>query len=332
VTTPESPFLISNLLSGGLITNYSCTSRCGHCLYGCSPRREKEFIARETAQKCLEKIKSLGCTAVHVGGGEPFLNPEGLKMVAKTALCKGVHIEYVETNSSWYRDRESACQILTPLKEYGVYALLVSMSPFHNEHIPFYKVKGVIEACHDVGMNIFPWLQEFYPEIDSFDDKTTHGIGEYEKRYGRDYLSGLPSRYWIHLGGRALMTFARVFMKLSFEEILSFNRSGCLELLDVSHFHFDLWGNYIPGLCSGLAIQCDDLGKPLSPEKYPFLCTLFQKGVGGLLDLVSNRYNFKPSQEYISKCHLCFDIRRYLVLEQGLNSRELQPKGFYEDV
>jgi hypothetical protein len=33
----------------------------------------------------------------------------------------------------------------------------------------------------------------------------------------------------------------------------------------------------------------------------------------------------------MSKCDLCFDIRKYLVLQVGENSRELQPKGFYEN-
>ena len=35
---------IRRLRSGGIITNYFCTSRCGHCLYNCSPQWEKEYI------------------------------------------------------------------------------------------------------------------------------------------------------------------------------------------------------------------------------------------------------------------------------------------------
>jgi hypothetical protein len=103
-----------------------------------------------------------------------------------------------------------------------------------------------------------------------------------------------------------------------------------MELLDVNHFHFDLFGNYIPGLCSGLAVQCEDLGNAISPERYPILHLLFHKGIAGLFDFVTNRYDFRPSKGYVSKCHLCFDLRRYLVLNKGIISRELQPKGYYE--
>lgn len=318
--------------SGGVITNYYCTSACGHCLYGCSPQWKKDYIDRETLGKILQKIKSLGCNSIHVGGGEPFLNPDGLKMVVEVVRSYGVHLEYVETNSSWFNGRGSAIEILSSLKESGLSTLLISMSPFHNEHIPFYRVKGVIEACRETDINIFPWISEFYSEIDAFDDRATHALPEYEEKYGGNYLSRLPSRYWIHFGGRALKTFAEVYGTKNSRDIISANKGGCKELLDVSHFHLDLYGNYIPGLCSGLAIRCDDLGSNLSPEDYPLLTTLYGEGIAGFFDIATTDYGFQPSKDYLSKCDLCFDVRRYLVLEKNVESPELQPKGIYENV
>ena len=325
-------FLIDHLDSGGLITNYYCTSQCGHCLYACSPSWDKKYIDAQTAEQNILKIKSLGCHSVHVGGGEPFLNMNGLKMVVETAQSLGVHIEYVETNSSWYRDEDSACEVLASLKERGLATLLISMSPFHNEHIPFSKVKGVIQACKAVQINIFPWIMDFFAEIDAFDDKRTHTMEEYQNRYGNDYLRRLPSRYWIHLGGRALKSFASLFQTMTHEAILSSNEGGCKELLAVNHFHFDLFGNYIPGLCSGLSIHRDDLGQEISGEKYPILHVLFNDGIRGLFDLTSRQYGFQPSESYISKCHLCFDLRRHIVLDRGMASRDLRPTAFYEHV
>ncbi len=206
------------------------------------------------------------------------------------------------------------------------------MSPFHNEHIPFDRVKGVMEACKETGINIFPWISEFYPEIDAFDDSTTHTLSEYEEKYGENYLSRIPSRYWIHFGGRALKTFAEVYGTKNYRDIISANREGCRELLDVSHFHLDLYGYYIPGLCSGLAIRCDDLGSNLSAEDYPFLTALYGEGIAGLFGIATTKYGFKPSRDYLSKCDLCFEIRRYLVIEKDLESKELQPRGIYENV
>ncbi len=327
----KEEFAIKRLNSGGIITNYYCTSACGHCLYFCSPRWKKEYIDREVLSKILQKIKSLGCHSVHVGGGEPFLNLDGLKMVIEVASSLRVNIEYVETNSSWFGGRESAIDTLYSLKKRGLSTLLISMSPFHNEHIPFYKVKGVIEACRAAKINTFLWIAEFYPEINGFEDRATHTLLEYEKKYGGDYLSIIPSRYWIHFGGRALKTFAKVYGMKDSLNILSANKGGCRELLDVSHFHIDLFGNYIPGLCSGLAISHTDLGDGLFPKNYPLLTTLYSKGIAGFFDLATSAYGFQPSKDYISKCDLCFEIRRYLVLERKINSRELQPRGFYEN-
>jgi hypothetical protein len=328
----QREFAIKRLQSGGIITNYYCTSACGHCLYYSSPRWEKEYIDSETLSEILEKIKSLGCNSIHIGGGEPFLNLERLKMVIEVACSSGVNIEYVETNSSWYKGRESAIEILSSLKERGLSTLLISMSPFHNEHIPFHRVKGVIDACEDAGLKTFPWIADFFPEIDGFDDRTTHTLSEYENEYGGDYLSRIPSRYWVHFGGRALKTFARVYGTTDYRKIISSNKGGCRELLNVSHFHIDLFGNYIPGLCSGLAISHTDLGYELSPQNYPFLTTLYRKGIAGFFDLATNRHGFQPARDYMSKCDLCIEIRRYLVLEKKVDSEELQPKGFYENI
>ena len=323
---------IKRLQAGGVITNYFCTSACGHCLYFCSPRWKKEYINSETLIRIFEKIKSLGCHSVHVGGGEPFLDMDGLKEVLEVANFSGVSIEYIETNSSWFSGRESAVEILSSLNTRGLSTLLISMSPFHNEHIPFYKVKGVIEACKEANVNVFPWIAEFYPEIDGFDDRATHALMEYEEKYGRDYLSRIPSRYWIHFGGRALKTFSGVYETKSYLVILSSNKGGCRELLDVSHFHVDLFGNYIPGLCSGLAISYADLGGGLATRDYPLLTTLYRKGIAGFFDLAASQHGFQPSREYLSKCDLCLEIRSYLVLERKIDSLELQPKGFYDNI
>ena len=331
-TALQKNFVIKRLHSGGVITNYFCTSSCGHCLYFCSPKWKKDYIEKGMLVQIIEKIRRLGCTSIHIGGGEPFLDLSGLKMVVETCRSANIGIEYVETNSSWYKGMNSACELLSSLKERGLSALLVSMSPFHNEHIPFFKVKGVMDACNTVGMNTFPWISDFYSEIDAFDDRKTHTLGEYENKYGSDYLMRLLSKYWIHPGGRALKTYSRISRLTPYEEILSSNPGGCSELMDVSHFHFDLFGNYIPGLCSGLALHYTDLGSVVTPEKYPFLHILFQRGVSGLFELASNEYGFKPSTGFISKCHLCYEIRRYLVIDKGIKAREFRPNDFCEQI
>jgi len=115
---------------------------------------------------------------MHIGGGEPLLNPDGVASVLQTAQEVGMGIEYVETNSSWYRDHEQACHFLGHLRNAGLSTLLVSISPLHNEYIPFAKVKGVIKACQQSGISVFPWISEFAADLDIFDERQKHSLEE----------------------------------------------------------------------------------------------------------------------------------------------------------
>jgi len=322
---------ISSLYSGGLITNYYCSSQCRHCLYGCSPKWPKEYITKEKAKSNFKLIKSLGCYSVHIGGGEPFLNVDGLEHVLIAAKEENMRIEYVETNSSWYKDEVSAVDLLQRLTGAGLRTLLISMSPFHNEHIPFRKVKGVMNACRKTGVSIFPWIQEFYPELAMFNENEKHTLKEFKDKFGENYLENIPVRYWVHFGGRAIQTYKEIYPLKSLGEILN-SIKGCTELSDTSHFHADLFGNYIPGLCSGISIKMNDLGNQLNEDEYPIITMLYNHGVKALLDTATAKFGFNPVKEYFNKCHLCFDIRKYMVKEKAVSSKELQPVEYYDNV
>lgn len=68
------------------------------------------------------------------------------------------------------------------------------------------------------------------------------------------------------------------------------------------------------------------------PDKYKILSELNSSGIHSMLDVAMSQYDYKPKFEYAVKCDLCYDIRRYLVLEKGLNLPDLQPRGHYEFV
>lgn len=327
-------FKINRLASGGIITNYYCTSACRHCLYRCSPRWEKKYLDSQTAELLLQCIRRLGCSSIHIGGGEPMLRPYELGKLLEIATNLGMSIGYVETNSSWFKDMDSALSILAELKRHGLTTLLVSISPFHNEFIPFAKTKGVMAACRQSHVNIFPWTSDFIRDLSEFRPAITHPLEEYTGRFGREYLQEVLQRYWIHMGGRALELFRPVISPKSVGQILKENPDNCArELTDTSHFHFDLFGNYIPGLCSGLSIYYEDLGKPLPPERYPILTTLFQSGISGLLEHTRSEFGFTSARAgYINKCDLCTEIRTFLVRHNFSNGSELSPKEFYQKV
>jgi len=322
---------VDSLASGGLISNYHCSSACAHCLYNCGPAREKDYVSFEDAKRILGKVKSLGCRSVHIGGGEPLLDHEKLINGAlKAAASVGVEIEYVETNSSWFKSQEQAKEIVRKLMDNGVSTLLVSISPFHNEYIPFKKLKGVVHACHSAGMNIFPWISDFYEDIDQFDDSKPHSLKEYAERYGQSYVDALPSRYRLTRKGRALKSFSRLMKPVPLAEILA-QSSPCRELDENWHFHVDVHGNYIPGLCTGIAIAIDDLDKELPENDYPFLSALHEKGIAALLERASVS-GYKPAKDsYVSKCELCIEARAFLANRSGPKTKDLNPKQFYDE-
>ena len=324
---------IKHLTSGGVISNYHCVSRCGHCLYNCSPHRSKDYLDGKQAAKIFHCIVDMGCRSVHIGGGEPLLDPQKLIVVLGAAREGGVAIDYIETNSAWFVDPDQAVTILEPLRDAGLHTLLVSISPFHNAHIPFVRVRGVIDACRRVGIQVFPWVNAFVRDLDRLGDREVHTMAEFEDAYGPDYLRRIPDRCWIHLGGRALETFRHVYSQHPVAHILAQAPLSCARALaDTSHFHIDLHGHYVPGLCAGLAINLADLGRPLPAGKYLLLDCLAATGIRGLYDLAHNNYDYLPQRSaYLNHCDLCTDIRRHLSeVAQGLFP-ELAPAGFYTE-
>ncbi|MGI6537677.1 MAG: radical SAM protein [Caldicoprobacterales bacterium] len=322
---------INYLVSGGVITNYYCSSKCKHCVYASSPGWPKDYMTSSAADEIFSILKRLGCDAVHIGGGEPLLQPEKIYPVLESAARNHINIDYIETNASWFKDEPSAVLILRELMKRGVYCLLISIDPYHNEYIPFYKVKGLIKACSKVNMNVFPWLMDFWKDLDALDDTRPHSLDEYAKRFGEKYLRSLPERYGLNLRGRALKTYRPMMRKEPFEKIIK-KSAPCNLLSGIYHFHVDLFGNFIPQACSGLSIKLSELVKGADPEKHPVFYRLETNGIKGLAEFAAEEYGYKPKSEYAGKCDLCYDIRSYLTLEKGLNLPDLQPANHYRFV
>ncbi|HOK04590.1 MAG TPA: radical SAM protein [Victivallales bacterium] len=317
---------IERLCSGGLIVTYACSSSCSHCLYKSSPKRDKAYIEKEMAKEVFAKIAKLNCKSIHIGGGEPFLRPESLFEITSIASEYDIHIDYVETNASWFCNGSD--EILKKCLSSNVKTLLISISPFHNEFIPFSKVTELIKASKKYRINIFPWIIDFADEISAFEQKTTHRLFEYKERYGEDYIINSLSRYGVRFNGRAAEVFSNLLATKTPEHIILENPGPCNELLNTSHFHVDLYGNYIPGLCAGLSLDFKVLDQDFSPN-YPLFVLLCKKGISGLYKFAKENFSFNTEKKYIGKCHLCLEIRKHLYRNKVFLN-ELRPAEFYE--
>ncbi|HBQ65087.1 MAG TPA: radical SAM protein [Clostridiales bacterium] len=322
------------LISGGIITNYHCSSKCRHCLYGCSPAWPREYMGGETAAAIFSVLRKAGCHSVHIGGGEPLLQPEKLFRVLEAAREARIRVEYVETNASWYGEEKRTQAILKELLRCGVDTLLISIDPFHNEYIPFCKTWGLMEACEQAGMDVFPWRMEFWDDLAVLDPVRVHPLEEAAKGRGDGYVSRVLQRYGMNFRGRALRSFSGHLPAHPTGEILA-GSLPCMELEGIHHFHVDLYGNFVPERCAGLSMHFMDLGAgadpkaEVDPAKYPLLDALHTDGIRGLHDLAVRKYDFRSKEIYAGKCDLCYDIRRYLVMCLDLDLPDLQPAGHY---
>jgi hypothetical protein len=322
--------MIKQLSSGGLITNYHCSAACKHCLYKSSPKRDKSYMDSDMLRRLLKKAVNLGCRSIHIGGGEPFLNLNGLYRVLEIMQEEGVSLDYLETNASWFKDSASCQAVMGELKERGCSTVMVSVCPFHNEFIPLVKMEGVIEACQETNMGLFLWQEQYYRHLSALDKNKTHSFEELEEIWGRNYFLKAGKRFGLTMNGRALVSYRPYLPSKRAAEIIKENPQGCEELERTSHFHLDLDGNFIPPGCVGITVAHEDLGEELNPENYPHFLALRNSGVGELFDLVKNKGFKEKESGYASKCDLCEDMRRYL-LDQGLSqkTKDIGPAEYY---
>jgi molybdenum cofactor biosynthesis enzyme MoaA len=67
------------------ITGTRCNLTCSHCFISCSPTNLSfDSLSRETVEKHLEESKALGVKEYYFTGGEPFLHPDIVAIIART--------------------------------------------------------------------------------------------------------------------------------------------------------------------------------------------------------------------------------------------------------
>jgi hypothetical protein len=165
-------------------------------------------------------------------------------------------------------------------------------------------------------------------------------IAEYVKK-GRERLNG-----------RAADTLAKY---LPLKDLAGFVDNNCsMPLLRSRHVHVDPGGLVMPGTCSGIILGraaqetmpdiwrrlCEDFpasdghetartpGADGGDRRRPVVRRLAEAGPCGLLDEAC-RLGFQPAGGYASKCHLCWELRRFFV-RLGLHGDELGPRWLYE--
>ena len=316
-------------VASGIITNYNCTASCRHCMFASSPNCKKDYMTREKANEVAELLERAGTISVHIGGGEPFMDFDGLCTLIQALSRHGIGIDYIETNGYWAKDEAFATRRLEVLKRLGVYTIMVSVDPYHIEHVPLEMPLKLVGLLREMGFDYFIWQERFLKPLLKLDLTKTHTQEELKSLLGEDYELKTAREYGLGINGRALKFAKDLYPSKSAEDVAT--DEGCPSLTRPNHCHIDLYGNASPSRCTGICAQAEDyLSGNITREKYPVFSRLIEGGVKELLAYGKEKGFIPDKDGYATKCELCFAIREFL--ERTSPSQDLGPCDFYSQM
>jgi radical SAM protein with 4Fe4S-binding SPASM domain len=99
----------------------------------------------------IRKIPSVDW--ISFSGGEPFLFPDLLQKLIAFASGLGLYTECV-TNCFWADTADGALKVLVRFKQAGLTVINISTDDFHQQHLPFDRVRNAYNAAKDIGVKI----------------------------------------------------------------------------------------------------------------------------------------------------------------------------------
>lgn len=317
----------------GLLLTYSCNARCAFCYVNCDPRRAVWMRSEDalTLWRGLDRHAARhGLNMrIHLAGGEPFEDWPLLLSVVRAARDAGLSpLEKIETNAGWAESDGLTRSRLEQLDALGMGKLTVSTDVYHQQFIPFERVRRCVEIARQV---LGPrrvrvrWWDFYQNPID------TRKLSPAERR--RAFRQALQ-RHQDRLTGRAAEELTGLLPRRPAEYYHNL-RCG-KELLLSRHVHIDPYGNVFPGVCNGIIIgnalreTPEELWTRMTRDwrNHPILSATV---AGGSFELMRRamRLGYRPLPDgYAGKCHLCHDVRRFL-FEQGLCPEGVGPEECY---
>ncbi|MFA5784624.1 MAG: hypothetical protein WC962_07070, partial [Phycisphaerae bacterium] len=324
-----------------------------------SPEKDG-LMAVDTAVESYKGLKRLagdsGASAssagakIHLTGGEPFLYFERLCEILEAFEKENLGgVDLIETNGFWaiqtatenkdnnsHREhrghREKQIEFikdrLQRLDELGMNRLKISCDPFHQEYVESEPVRLLAQVAKEV-LGEHRVMVRWEKYLDEPAASLTAEAAK-NKRY-IDAMNDYPARFT----GRAANNLAELKKNKTVEQLQKENCSGAF--LGAKGVHIDAFGNVFSGLCSGIIIgNVNNPGAPglekiwrqFDPRETDLVSTLFKSGPVGLLD-EAVKSGYKPKELYAGKCHLCTDVRQFL-LEKGLHKDIIGPRDCYQ--
>ena len=337
--------IVPQPVSGGLILSYKCSSECKHCMYFGSPSWSDRWIDEDRLKLILTQISkfiqpspygpeivSLN-SGLHFTGGEPFLNYDLLLRAVEIGCKMNIPSMFVETNCYWCKNDIITRKRFVELQAKGLHGILISVNPFILEYIPFEYTERAIKLSLEIFRENFMIYQMYY--FNQFKDLNIKGKLPLEKYLDLVSVENLKRHVELFKMGRAAYALQDLYKKYPINHF--FNENCGSELVRNWHCHFDNYGNYIPGYCGGISwgniSNLDTLcTKAIDLGEFPILKALILGKIKDLYDFSVQNFNYKDLKDgYVSKCHVCFDIRKEITSKTN-KLHELNPIEFYQHI
>ena len=313
--------------SAGLLLTYKCNCKCQFCYYNCSPEKAG-LMTVETAISCFKSLKKLAgdSAKIHLTGGEPFLYFDRLCEILKEAKKENLgKIDLIETNGFWAENENIIKDLLKMLDELGMDRLKISCDVFHQEYVDIEPVRQLAKIAVEM-LGADRVLVRWQKFLDN--PVKMKNLSREEKN--KNYICSLkqhPCRFT----GRAAASLAQQLASLPIEKIRPLNCNS--DFLGAKSIHIDPYGNVFSGTCSGIILgnvteaPLDEIWQQFDPPNSKFIKTLFESGPAGLLKQAQAN-GYKKADRYADKCHLCTNIRQFL-LAKGLHKSKIGPADCY---
>ncbi len=325
----SDPMPVKYWSRAGLLLTDWCNARCASCYLGCGPDGVEEMTPDDAIAYWggLIEASPHGCR-VHLTGGEPFGDfPRLIEICRRAHAQRLAPLQKIETNAFWATDEGIVRERVGLLDQAGMERICVSTDPYHQQFVPIERCRLLVRIAEEVlgadrvQVRWSDWLEEGF-------DTGRLDAAEREKLFAR-YAAGGRDRF----NGRAADALGKY---VQCKSVAQFADMSCAQrLLRSRHVHIDASGRVMPGTCAGIVLGVVDGGgvaeiwETLDADHAgrPIVGTLSSRGPTGLLEEAQGA-GFVPKDAYAGKCHLCWDIRGYLV-RKGLGGRELGPVRVY---
>jgi hypothetical protein len=298
----------------GLLLTYRCTIACAHCLFNCSPHQPRRVMSVEQGVRYLRMLRSTE-RVVHIAGGEAMMEYDTLLAICREADRQNVRPHFIETNASWCTSDELAERRMSELSAAGVRGLYISADPYHLAFVPV----GRYLRCYQAAVARFGEKNVMTSKLTREDLLNMQQVGR-----GPDLLAELVRTNPPRMVGRAGEKLARHLPARDIPKLAgdvlwhdpSTSMSCASEFSPATmwEMHLDPYGHL--QTCCGVILgnvertPFQELVAAEFGTGNPILSALRGEGPVGLLRM-AEALGYQREQ-YVQKCHLCWQVRKFL--------------------